>query len=129
MDERHIAGLMTDSRTELGSAQARLREGLYRKSIRDSYYAVFYAAKAGLGGLNIKTKSHQSVENELRQIVVLGHLSSQLLHAFMELRHSRGMADYDYTKRDWTADDVSAAIAQAQEFIEAIEDLLRHTVD
>ena len=39
-------------------SRTHLSEGTYPKCINDSYYAVFYAAKVGLGWLGIRTKGH-----------------------------------------------------------------------
>lgn len=127
MDDHHIENLLEDSRIELASAHARVLERLYRKSVRDSYFAVYYAAKAGLGHPGIRTKSHQSVQNGIDRAIESGQLTPELLYVFMGLRNQRGSADYDYTKRDWTEEDARFAIGQAEKFINQIEELISNT--
>ena len=78
MYEGDITPLMEYCRRDLGYAQGLIVKGDYAKSIGDSYYAVFYAAKAGLLQLGIRSKSHQSVQARIDSIVEREVLSPDL---------------------------------------------------
>lgn len=52
--------------------------GEYTKSIQDSYFAAFYAAKAALIHLGIRSKSHQSVQDRIDDLVEDGFLLSDI---------------------------------------------------
>ncbi len=69
MYEGDITFLMEYCQRDLGYAQGLIVKGDYAKSIGESYYAVFYAAKAGLLHLGIRSKSHQSVQAGIDSIV------------------------------------------------------------
>lgn len=62
MSEQDVEFLMTDSLRDLRLARRFLDEGLYPKSINESYYAAFYAGRACLISLGITSKSHRSVQ-------------------------------------------------------------------
>ncbi len=62
MSEQDVRFLMEYSFRDLAVARQFCGDGLYQKSINESYYAAFYAAKACLLHLGIKTKSHKSVQ-------------------------------------------------------------------
>ena len=59
MSEQDIGYLMDDSRRDLAFARRFRDEGIFPRSINDSYYAAFYAAKAYLLHLDITSKSHK----------------------------------------------------------------------
>ena len=75
MPNEHKAFLMEDSRRDHAYAQRFLAEEAYPKSISNSYYAAFYAAKALLLHLGIKSKSHKSVQMSIELAISRGHLS------------------------------------------------------
>lgn len=124
MDKQHIEWLMDDSRRELRSARTHLSDGTYPKCINDSYYAVFYAAKAGLGWLGIRTKGHQSVQIGVETAISQQDLPTDLRGILAELLRSRNIAVYHYARRDWTAVDASDALSKAEAFVETIEGFL-----
>ena len=62
MSDDHVAFLMEDSHRDLSYAGRFLRDGVYPKSIANSYSAAFYAAKALLTHLKIRSKNHKSVQ-------------------------------------------------------------------
>ncbi len=78
MSEEHIGHLMDDSHRDLGSARRFIHEAVYPKSINDSYYAAFYAAKACLLHLGIRSKNHKSVQIGIGQVVDEGHLPQEM---------------------------------------------------
>lgn len=78
MSEQGIGYLMEDSRRDLASARRFRDEGIYPKSINDSYYAAFYAAKAYLLYLDIPSKSHKSVQQRIAAVVGEGSLTEDM---------------------------------------------------
>lgn len=117
--------LMEYCKLDLGYAEQMIEKGDYTKSIGESYYAVFYAAKAGLLHLGITSKSHQSVQARLDGIVENGVLIPDIGSIPEGLLHMRNEAVYHYARRDWSVDDAVDCLTRAREFVEAIESLLR----
>ena len=78
MRETDIDALMAYAARDLGYAQRFLDEGEYPKSINESYYSVFYAAKAGLLHLGVRSKNHQSVQAGIDSMVDSGRLPSEM---------------------------------------------------
>ena len=119
--DRDIGWLMADSRSKLDTAAMHLADGRYTDSINDSYYAAFYAAKAGLLSIGIKTKSHASVRAGIGLAVDQGYLPEDVASVLPNLLVRRNEAIYRYTRRDWTNVDASDALSVAQSFVTMIE--------
>ena len=124
MYDRDITFLMDYCRRDLAYAQDLIAKGDYAKSIGESYYATFYAAKAGLLHLGIRSKSHQSVQAGIDRIVQRELLSPDLGNVPLILLNMRNEAVYRYARRDWTVHDATDCLAMARGFVEAIQAIL-----
>lgn len=124
MSEDHVAFLMQDSHRDYGYAQQFLSEGVYPKSISNSYYAAFYAAKALLLHLRIRSKGHKSVQVSIEVAIDRGHLSATWRDALEDLHSRRNQAVYRYARRNWTIQEAQDALDIAGRFIGAVETVL-----
>ena len=124
MSKGGILSLMEYCQRDLGYSQRFLDEGEYPKSIDESYYSAFYAAKARLLHLGIRTKSHQSVQAGIDTVVEDGSLPHNMKGVLQALYSRRNEAVYRYAKNDWTAKDASDTLWLAQHFIQEIRSLL-----
>ncbi len=124
MYEGDITFLMEYCQRDLGYAQGLIVKGDYAKSIGESYYAVFYAAKAGLLHLGIRSKSHQSVQAGIDSIVERELLSPALGNLPAILLNMRNEAVYRFARRDWNVHDATNCLTMARGFVEAIEAIL-----
>ena len=123
MSEQDIGYLMDDSRRDLASARRFRDEGIFPKSINDSYYASFYAAKAYLLHLDITSKSHRSVQQRIAAVVREGRLPPDMHGVLRRLLERRNEAAYNYTRRDWTEQQATEAIHLAEKFVDTVEEL------
>ena len=126
MFERDIGFLMDDSLRDLRSARRFLDEETYPKSISDSYFSTFYAAKAVLLHLGIKTKSHKSVQIGIDAAVDEGRLSQDMRGVLALLGARRNEAVYRYAKRNWTEEHAVNSLHMAQRFVETVRQLFQH---
>lgn len=124
MSEQGIGYLMDDSRRDLTSARRFRDEGIYPKSINDSYYAAFYAAKAYLLHLDIRSKSHKSVQRHIAAVVGEGSLTEDMRELLGLLLRMRNEAAYNYARRDWTEQQVTEALHLAENFVDTVEELI-----
>lgn len=124
MSSENIALLMEYCERDLAYAKSMMEKGDHAKSIGESYYAVFYAAKAVLIHLGISSKSHQSVQAGLDSIVEKGLLVPDLGSIPERLLDMRNEAVYRFARRDWTVDNAAECLTQAREFVQAVESIL-----
>ena len=124
MRDDHIAFLMEDSHRDLFYAQQFLGEGVYPKSISNSYSGAFYAVKALLLHLKIRSKSHKSVQISIEVAIDRGHLSSTWRNVLEELHSRRNEAVYRYARRDWTAQEARDSLSIAEGFISTAERIM-----
>ena len=126
MRESDIAALMGLCERDWEVALRFRSEGQYAKSVSESYYAVFYAAKAVLLHLGVKSKSHRSVQAGIDHIVRQGYLPAHLGHVPQELHRRRDEAVYRYARSDWTEEEAETSLLLAREFIDAVIEVLAH---
>ena len=124
MAEDHVAFLMQDSHRDYDYAQQFLLEGVYPKSISNSYYAAFYAAKALLLHLRIRSKGHKSVQMSIEAVIDRGHLSTTWRNVLQDLHSRRNQAVYRYARRNWTSQEAQEALNMAGSFIRTVEAVL-----
>ena len=124
MSKQDIGYLMDDSRRDLASARRFRDEGTYPKSINDSYYASFYAAKAYLLHLNIPSKSHKSVQQRIAAVVGEGRLPPDMRGILRRLLERRNEAAYNYARRDWTEQQATEALHLAENFVDTVDELI-----
>ena len=90
--------------------------GEYTKSIQDSYFAAFYAAKAALIHLGIRSKSHQSVQDRIDDLVDDGSLLHDTRGVLGLLVARRNEAAYRFARANWTEQEASDALRLAERF-------------
>lgn len=92
--------------------------GEYVNSIQDSYYAAFYAAKAAMIHLGIRSKSHQSVQGRIDELVDSGVLSLDTRGVLGILLSRRNEAAYRFARGNWTEQEASEALDLAERFVD-----------
>lgn len=90
--------------------------GEYIKSLQDSYFAAFYAAKAALIHLGIRSKSHQSVQDRIDDLVDDGSLPSDTRGVLELLLARRNEAAYRFARANWTEQEAADALRLAERF-------------
>lgn len=101
-----------------------LEVGEYIKSIQDSYYAAFYAAKATMIHLGVRSKSHQSVQVRIDELVDSGVLPLETRGVLEILLRRRNEAAYRFARRDWTEQEASDSLGIAERFVSEMERIL-----
>ena len=124
MSSQEIGFLMDDSLRDLQSARRFRDEGVYAKSINDSYYAVFYAAKAALLHLGVRSKDHRGVRMAINQVVADGGLPPGMEEVPGLLSGMRSQAVYRYARRDWSEGDATDALTLAEGFVGTVRKLI-----
>lgn len=124
MSSQEIGFLMDDSLRDLQSSRRFRDEGVYAKSINDSYYAVFYAAKAALLHLEVRSKSHRSVQAGIDTVVADNRLPQGMGNTLSRLSRMRNQAVYRYARRDWTEGDATEALTLAEGFVGTVQKLI-----
>ena len=87
------------------------------KSVQDSYLAAFYAAKATLAQLNIRSKYHTSVMNRVTALVRDGSLASGTDDTLAALFALRNDAAYRVARGEWTESEATQSLEMAERFI------------
>ena len=117
--------LMAKARQAVASAKALLDLGDPDGATSRAYYAMFDAARAALiaHGVEIRTSKHGTVIGEFsRRFVKNGPLPRAIGRALNDAQVLRTRADYDGP--NVAPDAARDTVAQAAEFVEAIERLL-----
>ena len=91
--------------------------GEHTKSVQDSYLAAFYAAKAALAQLNIRSKYHTSVMNRVTALVRDGPLAAGTDDTLAALFALRNDAAYRVARGDWTESEATQSLEMAEWFI------------
>ena len=110
----------------LESAAALLGKEDFEGSTNRAYYAMFYAARAALASRNveIRTRKHGILIGQFsRHFIADGTLPKALGRTINEVQKLRHVGDYDAPTLART--DAEEALHSAQEFVAAIERLLR----
>lgn len=99
MDEgtkEEIRLLLRRSQDDLETAELLLTAGKFRACISRSYYAMFYAATAGLLSQGIRRSRHSGIQAALHQFLIQTGLIEQEYGAFFsDARSERELSDYD----------------------------------
>lgn len=127
MRESDISILMERCLHDLAWARKFIGLDEYIKSIQDSYYAAFYAAKAALGHLGIRSKSHHSVQGRIDELVEGGTLPSDTRGVLGLLLARRNEAAYRFARGNWTEQDAREVLAMAEYFVGEMQRILRST--
>jgi uncharacterized protein (UPF0332 family) len=112
------------ARESLDAAELLMDRGFFRDSISQSYYAMFYAAKAAIVSEGQDVSKHSAVISAFGQRFskpgrVPARLHRSLINAFDE----RLLADYTL---DWpsTREAAEARLTEAEEFVAAVAKVL-----
>ncbi|MDE0122038.1 MAG: HEPN domain-containing protein [bacterium] len=119
-----IAALTARYAGALEWARRFIEMGEYIKSIQDSYYSAFYAAKAALIHLGIRSKSHQSVQGRIDELVDSGVLRPDTRGVLGVLLGRRNESAYRFARGNWTEQEASEALDLAERFVSEMERLL-----
>lgn len=116
--------LLARSREELAAAELLTDKGFHATSASRAYYAMFYAAEALLLDEGLEFSSHGAVHAAIgERFVKAGRLDAKFHRYLLDAFRERQAADYD-APPEVDAEDVSALLANARGFVQAIEQLL-----
>jgi uncharacterized protein (UPF0332 family) len=108
----------------LDAARANLGAGFLEAAVNRAYYAAFYAGKALLATRKLDVKKHKDIVSLVGETFgVPGLLPREATRDLHRLLEARMKADYDLSA-SFTAEGVSAYLAQAQNFVSQAERLL-----
>ena len=124
MREDDVAALRERYSHSLEWARRFVEMGEYIKSIQDSYFAAFYAAKAALIHLGLRSKSHQSVQDRIDDLVNHGSLSPNIRGVLELLLARRNEAAYRFARGNWTKQEASDVLALAERFTDEMLQVL-----
>ena len=96
-------------------------------SIEASYYAAFYAAKAALLHVGIRSKSHQHVQHLIDDLVDDGSLPPDIEGVLDRLHASRNEAAYRVARRNWTEREATRLLELAERFVMNMQRILEST--
>lgn len=109
----------------MGAARLLSERGYGRQAISRAYFAAFYAAEAALALLEETRSKHAGVIAGFGKLVVreggLGEEIGRLLRSLFERRN-----EVDYTGAEPPDAEVSAAVIDAERFVEALEEWMAH---
>jgi len=124
--EGEISSNLERADTNLQVARELLAKGYYDVSASRAYYAAFYAASALLLSEGIDTSKHSGVIALIHQhFVKSGKLSKEQGRNLNWLFELRSVGDYGVSLHV-ALDDVQKAVNTAQDFFEAVKNLLPH---
>ena len=109
----------------LAAAKSLLEEKFFNDSLSKSYYAIFYAAGAALESVGFQTKRHATTIQKFHEQFILTNKVDEYHHLTLaNAFRTRNLAYYELT---WEAEEeeVKDQIKRAEEFIKAIEELLK----
>ncbi len=116
--------LLTRAGESLASAQLLLNSALYDDAVSRTYYAMFYAAKAALDSIDIKTRSHAEVINQFGlQFIKSSQLDNQYGKMLTQVFQSRQISDYD-VQSGIPSVEAKNIVANAEQFVTKIKDFL-----
>lgn len=110
----------------LESAATLLKNADFEGSVNRAYYAMFHAAQGALASrkVDIRSRKHGTLVGQFsRHFIADGSLPKALGRTINEVQKLRHVGDYDAPALART--DAEEALQSAQEFVAAIERLLR----
>lgn len=120
-----IAALRGRCEDALRWAHPCLAEGQAARAVQESYFAAFYAAKAALMHLRIRSKKHNSVQGRISELVDQGRVRCDAHNTLETLFDRRNEAAYHYARGDWTEREAIEALEAAEAFVEEMRAILR----
>lgn len=109
---------------EIEQVQKLLKQDALALAASRAYYAVFYAIKALLENIDVKTGSHKQTHIEFRKnFIKTKKLDAKFSKMLTKLFEVRGSADYDIR---WATNKVfvERVVKEAKEFVSAILDVI-----
>lgn len=120
---RLVSKEVLSARQDLEEARDRLAHGKWKYATINAYYAIFHAARALLYFQGFRERTHYCLVIALETLYVQKKLlDASLVNSFKESLALRENADYLGT---FSREGAVMSIRNAQQFIEATEDLLR----
>jgi len=117
--------LMEKAKEKLQAARLLIDANLFGDSISRSYYAILHAADAALATKGFVAKSHEGTESLFGFHFMRSGLVDAKFKGLIKQTHKlRNQADYQHQVR-FTRDDAERWFQRAQEFVAAIDDIVR----
>lgn len=115
-NEKEIEAFLSLADESLRSAKLRLKEDFYRGTVSDSYYAVFYTAKALLLDKGLISKTHTGTVRLFGEnFIKTGIIEKKYGQWLSSLLQERTEADYD-ALREFDFEEASQAVSLAEDF-------------
>ncbi len=120
-----IEALIEKARRYLKSAQLLIDDGDYDSAVSRSYYAMFYAAEAGLLKKEMSFSSHKAVISAFgRYFVKTGIFDKQMGRDLNIVFGERQLGDYE-SNFSITEDNARNAFESAEAFVDRVAEWLR----
>ncbi|MCB0209711.1 MAG: HEPN domain-containing protein [Anaerolineae bacterium] len=118
------------SEESLAAAKLLLDAGYLNDATSRAYYSIFQAAKAALLSINIETRSHTGVFNQLgKHLVQTGYLDKNLSRILASAYQLRQESDYKIHLLKINHVDVETVIVDAEKFVAEIKNFLSKSND
>lgn len=123
--DRRAARFLELADEALTTAEFDFDQGLFRAAVNRAYYAMFYAASAGVAQTESRPpRTHGGVANQFGlHYVTTGLFDTTLARALGETYELRRQSDYQLDM-DFTENDVAVAVERAREFVSAVKKML-----
>ncbi len=114
---------MDEARDRLGAARLAADAGFASSAVSAAYYAILYAARAALSEEDRNAKTHRGTWSLFREtFVARGSFDADLLRVAERRQEQREAADYE--ARTIPDADAASALADAEQFVAAVERML-----
>lgn len=114
---------MVEAHRRLDGARLTLREEHLAMAIGAAYYTMLYAARAALSERDLYAKTHRGTWSLFRdEFVRTGQFDKHLSRRVDDIRDERELADYGAKVPERGL--VEAAVADAERFVAAVEEML-----
>ncbi|MCL2156752.1 MAG: HEPN domain-containing protein [Methanobrevibacter sp.] len=117
--------LLKEAEERLINAQIALKNERYNLCVSESYYTIFYGAKALLSSINIHPKTHSGAMSEFsKHYIKTKHFNIKIGKYYFEFEKNRNKADYDIliTFNKFKAEN---SIEKANTFLKECEKILK----
>lgn len=116
--------LLDGAKEALRGARGALDADAPARAASSAYYAMLYAARAALSERDLNARTHGGTWQLFReQFVVAGSFDAQRLKAAQDAQDLRELGDY--RGRQPSAERAREVLDQAEEFVKAVEAMLR----
>jgi uncharacterized protein (UPF0332 family) len=123
--KEEIIALKEKSKESLRAAEVLLNEGLFARSISDSYYAMFYMVEALVRSIGQGAKSHAGLSTLFSKLFIkTGLIDKQFKDMYIDAMEERRIADYE-SLSSLSKERALDRLKEAKEFVDMALDYLK----